>query len=94
MNDTMRIIPTSDIIYVLESHLSTSEVAGILLELLEYELRVKTDSLEILEKGYTVDTSLINLKEIPNACKNCSNHPSNGGSGICNCILGLSQIYY
>lgn len=21
-------------------------------------------------------------------CKNCPNHPSNGGSGICHCILG------
>ena len=26
---------------------------------------------------------------IPSPCKACSNHPSNGGSGICNCILGL-----
>lgn len=24
---------------------------------------------------------------IPNCCKNCSNHPSNGGSGVCNCTL-------
>lgn len=22
------------------------------------------------------------------ACKNCKNNPVNGGSGICNCILG------
>ena len=29
---------------------------------------------------------------IPEACKTCSNHPSNGGSGICHCIMGLSQI--
>ncbi len=92
MNDTKRVIPTSDIIYVLESHLSTPEVAGILLELLDYELRIRTDGLEILEKEYTVNTPPINLKGIPDACKNCSNHPSNGGSGICNCILGLSKI--
>ena len=25
---------------------------------------------------------------IPPACVNCSNHPFNGGSGICNCTLG------
>lgn len=25
------------------------------------------------------------LDNIPNCCKACSNHPSNGGSGICNC---------
>lgn len=28
---------------------------------------------------------------IPDSCRNCSNHPSNGGSGICNCILGGIQ---
>lgn len=26
------------------------------------------------------------------ACKYCSNNPRNGGSGICNCILGLPEI--
>ena len=26
---------------------------------------------------------------IPEVCKGCSNHPSNGGSGNCNCILGI-----
>lgn len=26
------------------------------------------------------------------ACKNCSNHPSNGGSGICHCTLGSPTI--
>lgn len=29
---------------------------------------------------------------IPSACKGCSNHPSNGGSGICNCTLGVPII--
>lgn len=24
---------------------------------------------------------------IPSHCRNCSNHPSNGGSGVCLCIL-------
>jgi len=24
---------------------------------------------------------------IPSCCINCSNHPSNGGSGLCNCTL-------
>lgn len=31
---------------------------------------------------------------IPDACKNCNNHPSNGGSGVCHCILGLPKITY
>lgn len=29
---------------------------------------------------------------IPPACKICPTHPSNGGSGICHCILGLPEI--
>lgn len=30
----------------------------------------------------------------PSACASCPNHPSNGGSGICNCILGSqTQVY-
>ncbi len=30
---------------------------------------------------------------IPDGCKKCSNHPSNGGSGICHCILRTPRIY-
>ena len=29
---------------------------------------------------------------IPEACKLCSNHPSNGGTGICHCVMGIPQI--
>ena len=29
---------------------------------------------------------------IPEACRNCSNHPSNGGSGICHCTLGTPKV--
>ena len=31
----------------------------------------------------------------PAACKHCSNHPNNGGSGVCHCIIGnMSYINY
>lgn len=30
--------------------------------------------------------------DIPDVCKSCRNHPSNGGSGICNCTLGTPQV--
>lgn len=30
--------------------------------------------------------------DIPPACVGCSNHPSNGGSGICHCMLGSPVI--
>lgn len=33
-----------------------------------------------------------NDQSIPLACRSCSNHPSNGGSGICHCILGLNKV--
>jgi len=29
---------------------------------------------------------------IPPACRGCSNHPNNGGSGICHCINGSMTI--
>lgn len=28
---------------------------------------------------------------IPEACRRCNNHPSNGGSGICHCTLGIKM---
>lgn len=30
--------------------------------------------------------------EVPTACTSCPNHPSNGGSGNCNCALGDIKI--
>lgn len=36
---------------------------------------------------YDFNKPLPYLEHIPNCCKNCNNHPSNGGSGICNCVL-------
>ena len=32
------------------------------------------------------------LVHIPEACRHCSKHPSNGGDGICNCTLGLMTV--
>ena len=29
---------------------------------------------------------------IPDACKTCRQHPSNGGNGICHCTLGTPEI--
>lgn len=38
--------------------------------------------------------SPVDINSIPEACKSCSNHPSNGGSGNCNCILGGLNVTY
>ena len=34
-----------------------------------------------------------NFDDIPEACKTRSNHPSNGGSGICHCTLNVRKLY-
>lgn len=44
--------------------------------------------------GWIDDNSRNFYTTIPEACKNCSNHPSNGGDGICNCVLGITPISY
>ena len=49
MKDILRVIPTADIIHVLELHLDTAETAGILLDLLPYELWIKQDEVKILK---------------------------------------------
>lgn len=56
------------------------------------QLNDKIDTL--LKKDYSIQVlELTNcFSNIPEPCRNCSNHPSNGGSGICNCTLGLPKI--
>ena len=49
MKNILRVIPTADIIHVFELHLDTAETAGILLDLLPYELRIKDDEVKILK---------------------------------------------
>lgn len=40
-----------------------------------------------------IDTnSITSISSIPDPCVHCPNHPSNGGSGNCNCILGQPKI--
>ena len=45
---------------------------------------------EVCRIPYQVEVSAISF--IPEACKGCANHPSNGGSGICHCTLGSFTI--
>ena len=55
------------------------------------QLNDKIDTL--LKRDYTIHY-LENTTSpyVPEACKYCPTHPSNGGSGICNCTLGLPKI--
>ena len=49
-----------------------------------YEMKLP-ETTNTWELGYTVSNVL-------DACRQCSNNPANGGSGICHCILGTSPI--
>lgn len=57
-----------------------------------HKIVVKTK--QRINENPTITLSGTDSKEnIPDNCKNCSNHPSNGGSGNCNCTLGsMGQI--
>lgn len=56
----------------------------------EQDLDDLSKELEKLRQNSHYD---ISYTEIPPVCRHCMNHPSNGGSGICHCILG-SEIKY
>ena len=32
------------------------------------------------------------VTNVPDPCKNCPNHPVNGGNGMCNCTLGSPKV--
>ena len=32
------------------------------------------------------------IQNLPSPCTKCPNSPANGGSGVCNCILGIGTI--
>ena len=43
-------------------------------------------------KDIMLDINNRNSNDIPEACRHCNNHPSNGGSGVCLCTLGVPKI--
>ena len=62
-------------------------------ELNELLDKARKDALKRYNKQYYIPEWWL-IHDIPPACRNCSNHPSNGGSGICQCILGQIPITY
>lgn len=59
------------------------------------EQRQLAEWLKELKRYRENPNTTINLQElsnIPDPCKVCSNHPINGGSGICHCTLGAQKI--
>lgn len=55
---------------------------------LEEQLTEENEPLVQINKvSYTPSNEWM-LNSVPECCKKCPNHPSNGGSGICHCTLG------
>jgi hypothetical protein len=72
-----------------------AEVADLRREVRDYEReisRLKTELLVSKNTGtpekFVNSGGTIYCDNVPLSCHNCSNHPSNGGSGICFCTLG------
>lgn len=67
-------------------------------EAIKYLIKPVATSTEIGEEkqkefeAYNMAIKDLQENSIPPACRNCSNHPKNGGSGICHCILGGIKI--
>lgn len=55
------------------------------------ELRIKEDK---QNEVVTFDAPWIRSSSVvPKSCQHCPNHPQNGGSGVCYCVLGTQTIY-
>ena len=83
--------------------MSTSLKSQINIDEGKYHIQFETDNKKLYEfvelfchtaMGIDKNPEIINIFNevsnsfIPESCRNCSNHPSNGGSGFCNCTLG------
>lgn len=63
---------------------------------------IKSDKFDTFESLFKDEGSVKNIEVqdtginfydlLDNPCADCPNHPSNGGSGICQCILGTPKI--
>lgn len=50
------------------------------------------DDCHIKDREKEIVIELPKVDTIPEPCKQCPTHPSNGGDGICHCTLGLPKI--
>ena len=57
---------------------------------LKKQLAEKQDKLPTISVPAYTDVTTYTY--IPSACRACPNHPSNGGSGVCNCTLGMMKV--
>ena len=60
------------------------------IEQLTEEVRALKEQVE--NQKPTIVPYVAEPSSVPEACRHCSSHPSNGGSGICHCTLGSYTI--
>ena len=63
------------------------------IEKLNEEIAKLKEEIERLHKIIPSIANGVSDVYVPANCVHCKNHPSNGGTGICHCILG-SQVMY
>lgn len=80
-----KIIYLEDAIDVIKKHY---RICDDLLEVISYEDLFEVIAHEI-ERLPSAEPA---YQRMPDACRACSNHPQNGGSGICHCTLGQIPI--
>lgn len=71
---------------IINSDMEEEDIFAIVKILLKYKLRRKDEK---IYKEFYFDK----LSTAADPCQYCSNSPKNGGSGICNCILGNRTFY-
>ena len=73
-----------------------AEVADLRKEVRDYEREISRLKTELLVGKNTIKfvstTGATYSEDIPLSCRNCPDHPSNGGSGICHCTLGTPPV--
>lgn len=47
---------------------------------------------KIVRENYFKENIGYIYEQVETACTHCANNPKNGGSGVCNCILGTPVI--
>lgn len=86
-------------------HCNEGKFKKIVVDIIERESELETEKIEIKDNNNELLLNNINTSSYEKVtkvtveepfsfspCQNCSNNPKNGGSGICNCTLGLSKM--
>ena len=69
-------------------------IAKLILEVTQEKTEIAPDPDAVPNVTLLPWVSVPSFGAIPKPCQGCPNHPSNGGSGVCHCTLGIGAITY